>query len=403
MDDELTAILAKVNIKFPSFKGVSSQDADDHVRRFLALCRTRGLNRPDAFLALFPSTLVSLADKWYSQFGDNHFQEWEDLKIAFCSAFRPGDYQEKALDELENMALKTGETFGELMTRTRALVAKLPQPPGDFIQLDLDAPLSTLTSELTSILHSAALESFPSTMHSSDTSRSGTMPQNRWYDDECRQLYQRLRAQHITGQIFERQMHRQMGTLSRRKRRTFEETQWWDVYHTLQSREPSISWREMRQWTPPTPIDDPAESVAVTFGTGASSGCVVNIGAQVTSVICVEEGVALPTTRVILPFGGEDISRCLLWLEQKLKSWPPVECKPLSNPVDLLLLEQVKERHCCLEDGDHRTCVELHFHAYDNPSQMYRVVLPELNVPPLGLFFPVILAPEEYTPLPRPW
>ncbi|MCO5552041.1 hypothetical protein L7F22_005551 [Adiantum nelumboides] len=145
------------------------------------------------------------------------------------------------------------------------------------------------------------------------------------------------------------------------------------------------------------------ESVAVTFGTGASSGCVVNIGAQVTSVICVEEGVALPTTRVILPFGGEDISRCLLWLEQKLKSWPPVECKPLSNPVDLLLLEQVKERHCCLEDGDHRTCVELHFHAYDNPSQMYRVVLPELNVPPLGLFFPVILAPEEYTPLPRPW
>ncbi|MCO5561325.1 hypothetical protein L7F22_014946 [Adiantum nelumboides] len=128
MDDELTAILAKVNIKFPSFKGLSSEDADDHVRRFLALCRTRGLNRPDAFLALFPSTLNSLADKWYSQFGGNHFQEWEDLKIAFCSAFRPGDYQEKALDELENMALKSGETFGELMTRTRALVAKLPQP-----------------------------------------------------------------------------------------------------------------------------------------------------------------------------------------------------------------------------------------------------------------------------------
>ncbi|MCO5554604.1 hypothetical protein L7F22_008135 [Adiantum nelumboides] len=90
MDDELTAILAKVNIKFPSFKGLSSEDVDDHVRRFLALCRTRGLNRLDAFLALFPSTLDSLADKWYSQFGENHFQEWEDLKIAFCSAFRHG-------------------------------------------------------------------------------------------------------------------------------------------------------------------------------------------------------------------------------------------------------------------------------------------------------------------------
>eukprot|EP00250_Pteridium_aquilinum_P032818 c4713_g1_i2 orf=129-1619(+) len=145
------------------------------------------------------------------------------------------------------------------------------------------------------------------------------------------------------------------------------------------------------------------ESVAVTFGTGASSGCVVNIGAQVTSVICVEEGVALPSTRVILPFGGEDISRCLLWLQQSLKSWPPVECDPLSNPLDLLLLDKVKETHCRIEDGDHRACVELQFHTYGGPSQTYRVILSELNVPPLGLFFPVLLAPEEYVPLPRPW
>ncbi|KAH7297616.1 hypothetical protein KP509_25G003700 [Ceratopteris richardii] len=145
------------------------------------------------------------------------------------------------------------------------------------------------------------------------------------------------------------------------------------------------------------------ESVAVTFGTGASSGCVVNIGAQVTSVICVEEGVALPSTRVILPYGGEDISRCLLWLQRKLKAWPHVECDPLSNPVDLLLLEEVKEKYCCIEDGDHRACVELEFHSYGCPSQIYKVVLSELNVPPLGLFLPVLLASDEYAPLPRPW
>ncbi|MCO5554543.1 hypothetical protein L7F22_008073 [Adiantum nelumboides] len=84
------------------------------------------------------------------------------------------------------------------------------------------------------------------------------MPQNRWYDDECRQLYQRLRAQHITEQISERQMRRQMGTLTRRKRRAFEVTQWWDMYPTLQSRDAAISWRDMRQRTPPTPIEDPA-------------------------------------------------------------------------------------------------------------------------------------------------
>ncbi|MCO5612209.1 hypothetical protein L7F22_066471 [Adiantum nelumboides] len=50
------------------------------------------------------------------------------------------------------------------------------------------------------------------------------MPQNRWYNNECRQLYQRLRAQHITEQISERQMRRQMGTLTRHKRRAFEDS-----------------------------------------------------------------------------------------------------------------------------------------------------------------------------------
>lgn len=145
------------------------------------------------------------------------------------------------------------------------------------------------------------------------------------------------------------------------------------------------------------------ESIAVNFGNGVSSGCVVNIGAQVTSVICVEDGVALPTTRVTLPFGGEDISRCLLWLQKRMKTWPPVECDPLSNPVDLSLLNKVKETHCCIREGDLRASVELHFHAVGMQSQQYRVTFSELNVPPMGLFYPALLTPEEYVPLSRPW
>ena len=122
-------------------------------------------------------------------------------------------------------------------------------------QLDPDAPLSTLTTEITTILHSAALESFPVTTHSAP--RTGAMPQNRWYDDECRQLYQNLRAQQALGSISERQMRRRMGTLTRRKRRAFEEAQWWDMYHTLMSRHATVAWRDMRQRSIPTPIEDP--------------------------------------------------------------------------------------------------------------------------------------------------
>ena len=133
-EEELPTLLSRVNIKFPTFRGLSTEDADDHVRRFLSLCRGRGLNREDAYLILFPSTLDSLADKWFSQFEDGHFVSWTELSTAFCNnAFRPSNYRERILDQLENLELQLRETFAELMTRTKALVNKLPDSPGDFM------------------------------------------------------------------------------------------------------------------------------------------------------------------------------------------------------------------------------------------------------------------------------
>ena len=133
MAEDLSNILARVNIKFPTFKGLSTEDADDHVRRFLSLCRGRGLNREDAYLVLFPSTLDNLADKWFSQFAQDHFPTWETLQTSFCAAFRPNNFRERILDQLENLELMKGETFAELMTRTKALVGRLPDHPGDFM------------------------------------------------------------------------------------------------------------------------------------------------------------------------------------------------------------------------------------------------------------------------------
>ncbi|KAI6678056.1 hypothetical protein NL676_038852 [Syzygium grande] len=46
------------------------------------------------------------------------------------------------------------------------------------------------------------------------------------------------------------------------------------------------------------------ESLAAAFGNGLSTACIVNVGAQVTSVICNEDGVALPTSEKILPSDG---------------------------------------------------------------------------------------------------
>jgi actin-related protein 8 len=88
--------------------------------------------------------------------------------------------------------------------------------------------------------------------------------------------------------------------------------------------------------------------VAATFGNGVSSGCIVNMGAQVTSVMCIEEGVAIPTTRSVLSFGGDDITRCLLWVQQQRQTWPHIDSDPLHDPLDFQTLNNLKETHCLM-------------------------------------------------------
>ncbi|XP_039821774.1 actin-related protein 9 isoform X3 [Panicum virgatum] len=101
------------------------------------------------------------------------------------------------------------------------------------------------------------------------------------------------------------------------------------------------------------------EALAAAFGNGLSTACVVNIGAQVTQVVCVEDGVALPHTALALPYGGD------------------------SGTFDAVTL----------------------VHSYDNERSAghQKTRLSALNVPPMGLLYPRVLVPEEYPPPPRSW
>ncbi|MCO5562396.1 hypothetical protein L7F22_016023 [Adiantum nelumboides] len=125
------------------------------------------------------------------------------------------------------------------------------------IHLDPTTPLDTLTTDITSILHESATQSFPHRIHTHPP-RTGTMPQNRWYDDECRNLHRHLRILEIRGEITHHQAQRKMRTLTRRKRREWEEHQYWDIYHLLMSQDCVEAWRRIRPPRPSTPIQDPA-------------------------------------------------------------------------------------------------------------------------------------------------
>ncbi|KAJ7532505.1 hypothetical protein O6H91_13G007000 [Diphasiastrum complanatum] len=105
------------------------------------------------------------------------------------------------------------------------------------------------------------------------------------------------------------------------------------------------------------------ECVAATFGNGIPSACVVHLGAQITSITCVEDGVAIPNSRLVFPFGGEDIARCFLWVQRQYKAWPIHDTDPLRNPLDMLLLTHLKEELCAIAVALSRFQDDTHYAA----------------------------------------
>ncbi|KAI3889513.1 hypothetical protein MKW92_000404 [Papaver armeniacum] len=146
------------------------------------------------------------------------------------------------------------------------------------------------------------------------------------------------------------------------------------------------------------------ESLAAAFGNGLSTACIVNMGAQVTSSMCVEaHGVAVPTTGVTLPFGGEDISRCLLWIQRHHQTWPSIHTDPLGKPVDIVMLNKLKETNCQIQEGEIDAIAIVRSYDEGVPAGAHKTKLTTLNVPPMGLFYPLPLVPEAYPAPPRTW
>ncbi|GAA6022077.1 hypothetical protein JCM11491_004742 [Sporobolomyces phaffii] len=92
------------------------------------------------------------------------------------------------------------------------------------------------------------------------------------------------------------------------------------------------------------------ESVCSTFGAGISSACVVDIGASLTTITCVEEGLVVPETRMVLDFAGDDITSFMQVLLNR-NGFPYKEAD-LSRWYDWIVLEDLKERSVVLSEGD---------------------------------------------------
>lgn len=138
------------------------------------------------------------------------------------------------------------------------------------------------------------------------------------------------------------------------------------------------------------------EAVASTFGAGVSCACVVDVGAEKTSIACVDEGMVINDSRVRLDYGGKHITEAFtkLMLQQ---GFPYSDINLANHNDDWELAEDLKKNFCTFNDAD--IAVQLYnFHKRKpgEKTQKYNFkVYDEVMLAPLGLFYPGLFQIEE--------
>ncbi|KAJ1903735.1 actin-like protein arp8, partial [Coemansia sp. IMI 209127] len=142
-------------------------------------------------------------------------------------------------------------------------------------------------------------------------------------------------------------------------------------------------------------------STLVTYGAGFSSACVVDVGAQKTSIACIEDGFCYQESRVNIMYGGDDITRFLYHLFM-ISRFPYREAS-LGRMYDWHLLNGLREQYCTMNLSD--VNIRLHDFFIRIPNQPTRKLsfkaYDEAYQAPLCLFYPAIVAayyqPPDYS------
>ncbi|KTW25633.1 hypothetical protein T552_03493 [Pneumocystis carinii B80] len=130
------------------------------------------------------------------------------------------------------------------------------------------------------------------------------------------------------------------------------------------------------------------ESVCTAFGAGLSSACIIDVGAQTTSIACVEEGICLPESRVQLCYGGEDVTRFFVRL--LLRNHFPYAID-LRKVQDWHLADTLKIRHCTANESN--TSIQLLHFFHGEPGNTKRFQFKVYDEPVLATmsyFFPKV-------------
>ncbi|KAK4190344.1 putative actin-related protein 8 [Podospora australis] len=144
------------------------------------------------------------------------------------------------------------------------------------------------------------------------------------------------------------------------------------------------------EWFDFTRISFIQESMAATFGAGYTQACVVDVGAQKTSITCVEDGLCLEDSRVNLKFGGYDVTET--FMKMMLYDNFPYQDMNLRRRHDFMLAEELKQKYCTLSQANISVQnYDFHLRAPNQPTKKYMFkCYDEVILAPMGFFDPSI-------------
>ncbi|KAK4661925.1 Actin-like protein arp8 [Podospora pseudopauciseta] len=132
------------------------------------------------------------------------------------------------------------------------------------------------------------------------------------------------------------------------------------------------------------------ESMAATFGAGYTQACVVDCGAQKTSIACVEDGLCIEDSRINLKFGGWDVTET--FIKMMLYDNFPYQEINLRRRYDFLLAEELKIKYCTLSQANISVQnYDFHLRAPNQPTRKYMFkCYDEVILAPMGFYDPSI-------------
>lgn len=132
------------------------------------------------------------------------------------------------------------------------------------------------------------------------------------------------------------------------------------------------------------------ESMAATFGAGYTQACVVDVGAQKTSVTCVEDGLCIEDSRINMKYGGFDVTET--FLKMMLFDNFPYQDINLRRRYDFLLAEELKIKHCTMNQADISVQLyQFHLRAPNQSTRKYQFkTYDEVILAPMGFYDPDI-------------